>query len=438
MSLIERIQPSKVLRSAAEITATGLGLGMLGVMGVTARHHRQLTHRSLEINPLLASVIDYEMRFYSPDPIIWAAVHRLHHDFPDATLYPFWRKARAINWAEANPDQAQGVIIPDSYSHLDPFFDRLPKKDVLTIGHFAEENLKQRLGRAYEPQGALSKEELQRILNPTEPQYHYPKDLSHAGEYSQDEIARILLTDPHSPALIPPPEKNGVRGVLRRNVGLYGRASHLFWNRPDLIPEDLRTDRVADHREGRIRDFIEGSLLAATLVLLVKNRYEPEDFLKAIIAGTAINTVKLGLHIFGGNVTNSLGHAGVMTPDRFRQAIGGKEYKPTLNPDGTVSTDSVNGGLFGRLISMLTLDEVGGQDVHHRAPWQIAYTFKEGWEGWKETPWGKFLSVLADSKFVPFIRPNKGFDLKEGEIRPDMPHPAMDIIHLRRIEQLKV
>lgn len=365
------------------------------------------------------------------------AVHRIHHHLPDTTLSPFLRISQAINWVEANPEQVQDVVIPDSYKHLDPFVDRFSREDVLAIGHYAEKIMKERLAAIYQPPKSYSSRELETILNPSEPMYFYPKNLKLDCEYSQDEIEDILLGDPHSPVRIPPPEKNGVRGVLKRNVTLYSHASHLFRDRPELKPEDLQTGKKVDHRQVRIRGFVEGSLIAAGLVLLGRNKYEPKDFLKAVPAGIAINIVKLGLHIFGGNVTNSLGHAGVMTPERFRRAIGSSEYKPTLNLDGTVSTDSVNGGRIGRFISILTLDEVGGQQEHHLGPDKIPYTSSKGVKAWSEAPWGMLLSALARSKYFPLIKEGQGFELKMGETRPDEPNPAMEIIHRRRVEQLE-
>lgn len=431
MSLKETIQP---FQTAAKIVAAGLALAIPGIAGVTALHHREETHESLELHPVLKTLIRAEMRVYSPDSTIWAAVHRIHHSVPDATLAPFYRITRAIDWMQANPKQAQGVTIPDSYQYLDRFVDRFSREDVLTIGHYAEDLMIERLGGTYEPPSSYTEEELKVLLNPTEPMYFYPKGPKHAGEYTQDEIADILLGDPHSPVRIPPPQKNGVRGVLEDNVELYRIASHLFRDRPELKPKDLQTGKVVDHQKVRYIGFVEGSLVAAGLVLLYRNKYEPKDFLKALLAGTAINTVKLGFHIAGGNVTNSLGHAGKMTPERNRIAIFGKEYRPDLNPDGTVSTDSVNGGLLGRLISMFTFDEVGGQKEHHLGPDKIAFTSQEGIKAWMEAPWGMFLSVLARSRYFPFIKEGPGF---EGD-RPDKPSPGVELIHLRRAKQMEV
>jgi len=93
--------------------------------------------------------------------------------------------------------------------------------------------------------------------------------------------------------------------------------------------------------------------------------------------------------------------------------------------------------MIGRILSRITFDEVGGQDHHHHLPADIAYTNLTGWAAWKRAPWGSLVKSLAHSKRFPLINPGPGFDLKPGERRPDEPHPAMDIIHLRRAEQLR-
>lgn len=434
MSVEQKIQPFDIMRSGAKIVAAGIAYGVPGVALVTLVHHRQDTHRSVKVHPVIERITDFIMQIYSPDRTDWSSTHRVHHFNPDVTLYPFYRITQAIHWIGANPSRAHGIKIPDAYQHLDRFVTSFSKEDVLEIGHIAEQIVRDRLEGAYQPPESYKLEDLQTILNPTEAQYHYSQKLkNHKGEYSQEEIAEVLLGDPHSATRMS--GSNGVREVLLGNVGLYRASAHLFRDMPHLKPKDLQLGKEVDHRKARIRGFIEGSLVAAGLVLLARNKYQPKDFLKALLAGTAINTVAVGLHISGGNITNSLGHAGLTTTEGFLQAIGAKEYKLILNPDGTVSTDSVSGGLLGRIVSWLTFDEVGGQREHHLHPEQIAFTSQKGPKAWIEAPWGRLLTVLAESKYFPLISPGEGFDLKEGETRPDMPNPAVEIINRRRVEQ---
>lgn len=428
MSLKERIEPSQVLNVAVKIVAAGFLSAIPGIAGVTELHHRELTHQSLTLHPLLKEFIQWEMRVYAPVTRLWSAVHEIHHSTPDGNLKPFLDTMRAMEHQQGNPDQFPDIKIPESFPHLDPFVSRFSRKDVLLLGHYAENIMTKRLGEAYKRPSTYSHDQMQTLLYPDKSMYLYPeKQKDHKGEYIQEDIEEILLRDPHSPVLDPSP--NGVQGILKTNVPRYQLVSRLFRNRRDLLPEYLQIDEVINHKKTRYTGFVEGSLVAAGIVLVARNKYEPKDFLKAVLAGTAINLVKLGVHIAGGNITNSLGHAGRMTPERFIRAMFGKEYKPILNPDGTVSTDSIKGGLLGRWINFITFGEVGGQDVHHKAPWQIAYTFAEGLKAWGHDPWGMLLDRVAHSKYFPFIKPGKGF---EGKIRPDIASPAMKIIHDRR------
>lgn len=426
----------KIIRPMAEIGAAGVAAAFVGIAGITARHHRQLTHRSLELHPILEKVIDTVMKHYG-DPAGWAGVHRIHHEFADATAKPFLEIKEPVRWMQANPSLAEGVATPQSYMFLDPFVKSFSLEDVLEIGDIADRRIREYLP-SYEPPSFYTKEELQALLNPTGPRYFYSEGPKHPGSYTQDEIAEIVLGDPHSPVRIPPPEQNGVRGVLKSNVTLYRRAADLFKYRRDLIPKDLQKDSRDPKDKFGFADMAKTALVLAPLVLLARHKYKPADFAKAVLAGEAIYWISVGVHLLGGNITNSLGHAGVMTPEGLLKGPISKDYKPIINPDGTVSTNSVNGGPIGRLISLLTLDEVGGQSAHHDGPEKIAFTFRSGINAWIDAPWGRFLSFLANSKYFPLMSVGPGFELKEGQVRPDDPSPALAIIHRRRVEQMEV
>lgn len=425
----------KVVLPLVEIGAAGVAAAFVGIAGITIRHHRQLTHRSLELHPILEKTIDRVMKHYG-DPAGWAGVHRIHHKFSDATTKPFLKIKEGVLWIQANPELAEGITIPKSFSHLDPFVKSFSLEDVLAIGDIADREMREYLP-SYEGPSAYTKEELQVLFNPTEPRYFYSEGPKQAGSYTQDEIAEIVLGDPHSPVRIPPPEKNGVRGVLKDNINLYRRAADLFKNRRDLIPEDLQKDSRDPKDNFRFADFVKGSMLLAPLVLIARGKYKGADFAKAVLAGGAIYGISIGVQLAGGNITNSFGHRGVTTDAGLVTDPFKKEYKPAVNPDGTISTNSVNGGLIGRFISLATLDEVGGQSAHHDGPGKIAFTFRSGLNAFIDAPWGRFLSFLAGNKYFPLINPGKGFDLKEGQVRPDDPSPALAIIHQRRVEQLK-
>src|SRR5581483_7952219 len=106
-----------------------------------------------------------------------------------------------------------------------------------------------------------------------------------------------------------------------------------------------------------------------------------------------------------------------------------------LNSDGSLSTNTIEAGPIGTLLSWATLDEVGRQDYHHQHPEAIAYTGKRGRQAWKEAPWGSFTALLANNKRVPFIQPGEGFpELSE---RPDKPHEGVMLIRAARVRQME-
>ena len=129
-----------------------------------------------------------------------------------------------------------------------------------------------------------------------------------------------------------------------------------------------------------------------------------------------------------------MGHAGVFDQNRLVQAALRTKYDIHLNEeDGSVTTDTVHSGLPGKLLSWLTLDEVGGQKEHHAHPEEIAYTSQTGKDAVKEAPWGSLLEFLAKNKHFPLLQEGKGF---EGT-RPDVPHEGVLLIQQARVRNLK-
>lgn len=187
----------------------------------------------------------------------------------------------------------------------------------------------------------------------------------------------------------------------------------------------------------RIQGFVDGTLQAADLVYKFRDKHEPEDDVKALAAGLAINLIKLGFHIAGGNITNSYGHAGETTPTSIINATLDEEYDLVSNQDGTGSTDSVKGGLLGNALSAFTFDESGGQWVHHHFVERIAYTLQRGIKAFKEAWWGTTLEALANNPYFPYLSPGKGFPGVEHEDRPDMPSAGVRLIEQRASEQVE-
>ena len=300
----ERVHPGEVLRTVAKIGAVGFAAGLVGDTGITLRDHRELTHRSVDLHPALRKFFDWEQRTITVgEPTVWASVHRIHHQMPDGTLAPFYQIARAVNWIQANPEQAEGVSVPDSFEQLDPFVEKFSRDDVMEIGNQADTFMRDRLGDEYEEPTGYTPEELQVLFNPTEPRYFYNRNPKREGDYTQDEIAAILLGDPHSPVRIPPPEENGVRGVAKSNVTLYSHDADMFRARPDLKPKDLQNEDGSNRLASRL-DIAAGVLIPGVAVLLKRGKYTPKDFAKAAAAGLAIDAVRIATEVIGGNITN--------------------------------------------------------------------------------------------------------------------------------------
>lgn len=420
----------KALRRAATILGGGAAAGFLGVAGITVEHHRNLTHRSLEPHPLVSALVRAEQSSIGVgDPTIWASVHRIHHEMTDASLFPFYKIAEAIEWTQ-RPENVGKVDVPESFPHLDPFVPEFSRDEVVTIGSLAKDHLKEKLGDAYKEKTDYTADEIRDMLNPTSPRFVYPDYQHHEGEWTQDDMAQVLLTDPHSPVLAG--SENGVRRVALKNIGLYHNAASLYYDQPEMKPEDLQHPDGKNTRV-RARDVIAGFALPTAAVLFARGKYDKKSVAEAVVTGAAINTARVGMELVGGNVTNSMGHAGIFDRSRLAQSLFRKKYDIQLNDDGSVTTDTVHSGILGKLLSWATLDEVGGQQQHHLYPEKIAYTSKEGLEAVKEAPWGSFLAYLAKNKHIPLFKEGQGF---EGT-RPDVPHEGVLLIQQARVREMQ-
>lgn len=426
--ILNRNHPKSFKRHVADVIIPAVALGGAAVGGITLRQHRELTHKSVELNPLLRKLADLEQRSIGvAEPYTWAAVHRIHHRWTDVSGFPFYEIHHAMKAAKE-----RNLDIPETFEHLDPFVDKFDKETVARIGSLADAEIRDRMGEKYQEPTLEDKsnEDILAILNPTEPRYHYPEQINKqtAEDFTQNDIAQILLTDPHSPALMQ--RENGVQGVAIGNIGLYTYAADLFRRIPEIRPEDLQIPPDEDGRSTKAA-VIGGFVLPAVATFLNDRDFSAKGVLKAAVKGAAINGIKIGMEAVGGNITNSAGHMGDPIEDELREAFTKTRYNIKLRSDGTLSTDTIGKGILGWLISKLTFDEVGGQDIHHRYPDLIAYTIKMGLDAWKDAPWGKSIEALADSDKFPLIKRGKGF---EGE-RPDVPSDAVVLIQKARADQ---
>ena len=423
-----KIETGQLLRGVAGIGVAGVVGAALDIAALTAMLHRKDAHHSLEMGAFLEKGIEAQLFVYTGgDRTIWPSIHRIHHLMSDSTLFPEYEIAPAIIFAEANPQM--GVASPEYFYGLDRAA-RLSKEDVLEIGQYAREIVKERMGSSYQEPSEYTKEQLQDLLDPNKLRYPYPPFSKHEGAYTQSQIARYLLTDPHSPALFAP-GTNGVREVLKKNHLMYMEYAGFFRDRPDLKPKDLQNNDP--FRQAGKADIARGMAVMAA-PFLIGSKLKPEDFAKAAVSGAASYGVRMFLEVLGGNAVNSLGHAGVLTPERVRQAIFDNEFELIPNSDGTYSTTLVDAGLIGQVLGKGTLDEATQQGVHHEHPEQILYSKKKGAGAVKEALWGSVLYYAANNDRIPFINRGKGFKLKMGEDRPDMANRGVQRIQRLRVE----
>ncbi len=170
----------KATKALGKVVAVGGAEGIVGIAGITARHHRELTHQSLELSKFLQKMIDLEQRSLGvAEPYTWASVHRIHHEMEDTSLFPFYRIHHAMKEADR-----RGLAIPEKFGpHLDPFVQEFDRETVDKLGMTADQIMRQRLAderlgehQYKEPSfDKVSDEEILQTLNPTEPQYTYPE-----------------------------------------------------------------------------------------------------------------------------------------------------------------------------------------------------------------------------------------------------------------------
>lgn len=445
MSSVEK--SGNFLKGAAKVIGAGVAWGLIGDLGVVTLFHREETHRSVEVDSWLKKAILWIVRVYAPEDYVWAAVHRDHHGNSDVNRYSFWRITRAYDYLSEHPDQAPNVKVNELkyFERLDKGVKRFSLEDVLFVGHEADVEVRERMGDRYEEEIGRSEDEYKALFYPTEDQYTYSKEEHKKGEpYTMDEIAGIVLKDPHSSLLSR--WKNGVLDVFLHNVNMYRKHAHFYRDEPRMRPKDLQngTDEIVDHKKVRIRAFTETSLLLAALVHFERSGYNPKEALRMLLdpkdaatslaLGTTINTVGIGVMLFGGSFTNADGHAGEVTPEELVKANFGGEYEPKLNK-GRASTNLVDAGIGGRILSAATLDEVGNQDIHHLRPDLIAYTLAVGLQSVMQAPIGKAIEFMAKSPLIPFIRVGKGFPGVAFEDRPDMQSRGGRLIEKRRDEE---
>lgn len=406
MSTGEYLKPAAALTGAAAFAS---------LANTAIRDHRVWTHRSLDFKNELTGRAARVAGGHLTDTKRWAAVHRVHHSTPDANLTPFVEVADYLDWLESSNAQNTGhPETPDKIYGLDPAVDAIDTEVVREIGSLARDLV----GDYYQPASDYDHATGERILYGTEPRYYYEDqhqmkhDRQNPVRYDPDnppnlQQIRFLLRDPHSPAL----HRRGIPGVLLNNVPLYSYAEQNF-DDPAFRPDDLQADQtdvwIREHRSKLRYAYVGGMALAGAL--LKRPRSAKEAAAGALVGAAASGAAVLAL-IAGGNITNSFGHAGDINRLTLREFWDGKVYPKA---DGTYATDD-------KRLSPLTLDEVGGQRVHHDHPDKIAYSLREDFDKFADAPFGKFLEFLVARGLV--FEPGDQFGDKDR--RPDLPSEAV-------------
>ena len=148
--------------------------------------------------------------------------------------------------------------------------------------------------------------------------------------------------DPHSPVL---EGRYGVIKLFFKNTPMYGRAARAVEAKGDFAP-----DLQPDHLDRMVFDRVRAGLMASLAGHVALNRTLGNPG----YMGTVSWGVEKVVYIFGGNLVNSLGHAGVRP---FKALVTGEIERQT---DGTFGADS-------KVVSLLTLGE-GNQRYYHQHP----------------------------------------------------------------------
>ena len=392
----------------ARIGMLTAGVTGLSLMRTAVEDHRINTHESLEA-PVR---VEQAMRFggaHLTNTKRWAAVHTVHHSTPDANLFPFVELADLVDFGGVKPSN-----MPETMYGMDPVALEIDTATALAIGRSARTIVE----GFYTPQEEYQVDDVARIFFSRDPRYFYedkeimdaerkagPMDFDPDNPPNLVDI-RFLLRDPHSPVL----HRQGIPGILRYNVSLYGYAETHF-QQEAFMPEYLALDNVdrflSDNR-GKIRLGYVALMMAAAVG--TGGKYGKMDILRNATFGAASSGLAVVALIAGGNTTNALGHAGDLHALSFEEFMDGKVIP---KHDGTFTTNSP-------LLGPMSLDEVGGQKPHHDRPDLIAYTHDKGIRGFVAAPFGKTLEAMARNKIVFKVGKNFG-----GDHRPDDPSEAV-------------
>lgn len=396
-------------------------------------NHISETHRAAKLHPTLRRAARFEQRTASIYPENWASKHRLlHHQFPDVDAFNFWKTYRLILHAGKT-----GFDVPQTFKGYDRLVEEFTLDEIMQIGVLMEDYVGATFGeRRWTPDFSfLTDEQVSQLLEDPEPKYYYDHSLFRKKEpYTDEEATHIMLRDQHSPLLAPPRKDgswNGVRYELRFDTLLNHVPTKLFRQRPYLMPEDLRP-KSEDPVRNNAPEIVSGFVLFALAASLALKDGSPKGIAKATVAGSLANGLGLLFLKESVGLVNGFGHMGRMTPENIRKAALNRNYEIIPNPDGSIGSDTAEGGWLGAFLGLITYGEATLQWGHHKEPWAIAYPDSNGKVSMKTAFAGTIFERMADSRYLPFIKRGDGLPVDENGRRADEPHPVVEIVHAAR------
>jgi hypothetical protein len=421
LDMIKRCNVNMNSREAILYSGLTAGVALVNLANTAVRDHRVYTHESLKFNGPTTDRIARTMSAFLTDTKRWAAVHRIHHSTPDANLTPFVELADFLDWQDTSLTREVAVIDrPEFVYGLDPAATEIPLEVAREIGVEARSLVE---GKYKVPTGYSVRNAANMLFNKSARFFYedtqiMKKDKKKAVDSKSGSVhdVRFLLRDPHSPVL----HHEGVVGILKQNVPLYGYVENSMAD-TTVRPSDLMPDEIDEKlRESRTKlrlGYVGGMMLAGVALNRTKTIGEVP---RHLVLGAAASGLAVASLIAGGNITNAFGHAGDTKNTTLKEILGGI-VKP--KPDGTYTSNA-------SFLNFLTLDEVGGQKIHHEHPDKVAYTDDTGIKKLLKAPFGTIVEALANKGLMIKISDNFGNDH-----RPDDPSQAVIMLQEERIRE---
>lgn len=434
----------------------------LEIVAIAFNAHGDESHKANSLSKPARWVLDHAMWLMTTDRVSWSTAHvadaevdgqtegYVHHGMTDANLFPSYEIESYLRALESDPEKYEGFpTLPNDelIPNLDPCAE-LTHDEVRKLGSFSHKLLDSILGDQHQPKTDYTIEEAERILDTTTPRYTYgdPERKLKDEDYTSDEMAEILLRDSYSPALEPTNEKirNGVFGTYKYNVHRFQGPTDLFRRKPELLPPMYENSEITAPANKLGPAFLFGATIVGfALYNGFRKGFSPKNVAIGATAGALVPIGGIYGPIKGGEIVNSGGHAGKVTLLKLFRMWRNKPEKIIPNDDGTYMTKIEGKGIITKpimkLVSLAFVDELEGQPAHHAMPWRRRYAFANGLMSWVEAPLTSFAENRSKAKRFRFgLRPGKGFNLENGQRRPDMPNSAItDVLIPARLRTLE-